>query len=85
MTAGNWTAIIVACLALVGTISTGYMMFKAKRSEKKNNKKSNNPGRNNFLCYAHGERLLKIELENGRISRELVDIKNEIASLRSRI
>ena len=88
MTPANWTAIIVACLALIGTISTGYMMLKAKRTEKKNSKKGNNPGPNTgpgFLCYAHGERLMKIELENERVARELVGLQNEIAGLRSKI
>ena len=85
MTTLNWTAIIVAIIALIGTMTNAVFFYKAKKFEKKNNKNSKNPGNPGFLCYAHGERLLKIELNNERICRELKELKQEIKDIKNRM
>lgn len=61
-----------------------FKWFMAKLDVKNGKLKTvrNNPS---ALCYVHGERLLKIELENERVARELIKLQNEIASLRSNI
>jgi len=85
MNTPDWTAIIVAVIALAGTITNGLLLYKAKKAEKKNNKNSSNPTGSGFLCYAHGERLLKIELNNERICRELKDLKQEIRDIKNKM
>ena len=87
MTTLNWTAIIVAAISLFGTIITAYFLYKAKLIGK-NNKPKNNPGPNpggSLLCLAHGDRLLKIELENERVCRELKELQSEVRRLRERM
>ncbi len=85
MTTLNWTAIIVAVISLVGSVITAYFLYKSK-SVGKNNKTKNNPSNNptsgSFLCYAHGERLLKIEMRQDNIKKELKDLQDEIKDIK---
>jgi len=85
MTTLNWTAIIVAIIALIGTLTNAVFFYKAKKYEKKNNKNPGNPGNAGFLCYTHGERLLKIEIKNDRICRELKDLRQEVKDIKNKM
>ena len=80
----NWTAIIVAAISLVGSIITAYFLYKAKLVGK-NNKPKNNPGNpssGSFLCYAHGERLLKIEMRQENIKGQLMNLQDEMKEIK---
>lgn len=63
-----------------------FKWFMAKLDTKNGKLKTvrNNPG-SNILYTLLESRVIKIELENERVARELIKLQNEIAGLRSKI
>lgn len=82
MTTLNWTAIIVALLALIGSVVQAVMMYKSKKIEKKKAKNNPSPNQGSFLCLTHGDRLLKLELRYDELCREMKGIKSELTELK---
>lgn len=86
----NWTAIIVAGIALIGTVTNGYFLYMARKEKK--HKKPNNPGTHpallyngrSFLCLSHGEKLGDLESAVARLVSDVTGIKTDIKILKER-
>ncbi len=87
----NWTAIIVAVIALVGSVTNSVFLYKAQKNRKKDledSKSKPNPQSPNalpsFLCYARGEQLTKLEIKVQKCCDDIRELKEEIRDLKSK-